>query len=91
MTVFKKFFKVKTGLQWEDRYSEGITPEPKKDAEGKPVPADEGWFQFERPTGMFAEMSIDAEISMREGDEEEEKKRQQSLLGLDQNTAIVID
>ncbi|KAK2801973.1 hypothetical protein FQN50_007531 [Emmonsiellopsis sp. PD_5] len=42
---FKKFFKAKCGTQWEERMH--VEPEPKKDEEGCPLPADENWFRCE--------------------------------------------
>lgn len=62
LTVFKKFFQTKTGLRWEEQYDDSKTPEPKRDARGEPVPADDGLFQFERPTGLLASLKVEAEI-----------------------------
>lgn len=63
MTVFKKFFKAKTGMEWEERHDDAKIPEQKKDMQGQPVPANEGWYQYERPTGLLASLRIAAEVS----------------------------
>lgn len=61
LAVFKKFFQTKTGLRWEERYDESKTPGPKRDAGGQPLPADEGWFRFEWPTGLLGRLRVAAE------------------------------
>lgn len=63
MSVFKKFFKIKTGTRWEERMNDKL-PEPKKDAKGNPLPEDEGWFRYEPPTGLLASLAMKIESSM---------------------------
>lgn len=57
MIAFKRFFKIKTGMEWEKRM-DGKPPEPKKDVEGNPLPENEGWFRYEAPTGLLASLAI---------------------------------
>ncbi|KAL1862232.1 hypothetical protein Plec18170_001057 [Paecilomyces lecythidis] len=57
MAAYKKFFKIKTGKDWDDRL-DGSLPEAKKDQEGNVLPPDEGWFRHELPTGLLASLFI---------------------------------
>jgi WGR domain len=61
--VFKKFFHMKTGLEWKDRFNDSKVP-----GMGSP---DQGWFRFERPTGLMAALNMDAERVL-DGEEMEE-------------------
>ncbi|KAL2006632.1 hypothetical protein VTN00DRAFT_9300 [Thermoascus crustaceus] len=63
MSAFKKFFKIKTGMRWEERVNDKL-PEPKKDAEGNPLPEDEGSFRYEPPMGLLASLEMKIESSM---------------------------
>ena len=53
---FKKFFKLQTGVEWEERDETKYIP-PKKDEEGNPLPAHEGWYTFARPSVLAEFMS----------------------------------
>ncbi|GAD98380.1 BRCT domain protein [Paecilomyces variotii No. 5] len=55
MAAYKKFFKIKTGKDWDDRF-DGSLPEARKDPEGNALPPDEGWFRHELPTGLLASL-----------------------------------
>lgn len=63
MTAYKKFFKIKTGKSWDERF-DGKLPEAKKDHEGNVLPPDEGWFRHELPKGLLASLLMQTEISV---------------------------
>ena len=53
MKAFTKFFKLRTGKEWEERFDE--TPLPlKKDEDGNILSAHEGWYQYENQMGLLA-------------------------------------
>lgn len=53
MGAFKKFFKLKTGREWDERFDEAPVP-PKRDLEGNVLPADEGWYYYENKISLLA-------------------------------------
>lgn len=62
--AFKKFFQVKTGVEWKDRFDDSkLLLSPKAGATGEsPLQAPEGrWFRYERPGGLMGALSNDAE------------------------------
>ncbi|KAJ9294333.1 hypothetical protein DTO271G3_6908 [Paecilomyces variotii] len=63
MKAYKKFFKIKTGKNWDERF-DGKLPEAKKDIQGNVLPPDEGWFRHELPTGLLASLLMQTEISV---------------------------
>ncbi|KAJ9266924.1 hypothetical protein DTO195F2_859 [Paecilomyces variotii] len=63
MTAYKKFFKIKTGKSWDERF-DGKLPEAKKDHEGNVLPPDEGWFRHELPKGLLASLLMQTEIAV---------------------------
>lgn len=58
-TTFKKFFKLQTGKEWEDR-ADGEFPGPKTDPDGNLLPAHEGWYTFEDKTSIFTKFIREA-------------------------------
>ncbi|KAJ5167018.1 uncharacterized protein N7482_005799 [Penicillium canariense] len=50
--IFKKFFKVETGKEWDDKNDDKL-PMPKTDAQGNPLPVHEGWYSYESKTSML--------------------------------------
>lgn len=62
--AFKKFFRVKTGVEWKDRFDDSkLLLSPKAGANGEtPLqPPEGGWFRYERPGGLMGALSNDAE------------------------------
>lgn len=53
MRSFKKFFKLKTGREWDQRFDEAPVS-PKRDLEGNVLPADEGWYYYEGKVSLLA-------------------------------------
>lgn len=52
--AFKKFFKLKTGREWDERIDEMKPLAPKVDDDGKALPAHEGWYAQENQMGILA-------------------------------------
>lgn len=53
MKAFTKFFKLRTGREWDKRFEETPLP-PKRDGDGNVLPANEGWYQHENQMGLLA-------------------------------------
>ncbi|OJJ49922.1 hypothetical protein ASPZODRAFT_22632 [Penicilliopsis zonata CBS 506.65] len=53
LTVFTKFFTLKTGKTWDKRF-DGKYPPRKTDEEGNILPAHEGWYEYEPRMGLLA-------------------------------------
>lgn len=53
MKAFTKFFKLRTGREWDNRFDETPLP-PKRDEDGNVLPANEGWYQYENQMGLLA-------------------------------------
>ncbi|KAF4972901.1 hypothetical protein F66182_17734, partial [Fusarium sp. NRRL 66182] len=61
--AFKKFFRVKTGVEWEDRYDDSkllVSPKAGMNGESLLQPLEGGWFRYERPGGLMGSLNNDA-------------------------------
>lgn len=61
--AFKKFFRVKTGVEWEDRYDDSkllVSPKAGTNGESLLQPLEGGWFRYERPGGLMGALNNDA-------------------------------
>ncbi|OKL64552.1 hypothetical protein UA08_00838 [Talaromyces atroroseus] len=61
--AFKKFFHMKTGLEWKGRFDDSKVP-VSCGKEGDIGSSDQGWFRYERPAGLMAALNIDAERTL---------------------------
>lgn len=63
--AFKKFFQVKTGVEWKDRFDDSkllLNPEAGSNGGESSIQAPEGgWFRYERSGGLMGALSNDAE------------------------------
>lgn len=62
--AFKKFFHVKTGVEWKDRFDDSkllVSPKGGANGESPLQPPEGGWFRYERPGGLMGALSNDAE------------------------------
>lgn len=59
--TFEKFFKMKTGLEWKDRFDGSKVPTADTVDDGGPIKPEGGWFMFERPSGIMGSLNVDAE------------------------------
>lgn len=57
VATFRKFFKLQTGKEWEDRDK---MPVPKRDPEGNLLPPHEGWYHFEDKCNIFTSFFMDS-------------------------------
>lgn len=66
--AFKKFFRVKTGVEWKDRFDDSkLLLSPKAGEDGEALqPSEGGWFRYERPSGLMGALSKDAEMAIDE-------------------------
>ncbi|RLL96620.1 hypothetical protein CFD26_106165 [Aspergillus turcosus] len=53
IAAFRDFFVAKTGKDWEHRL-DGTPMPPKQDADGRPLPAHEGWFYYETGRSLLS-------------------------------------
>lgn len=61
LLAFEKFFKIKTGLEWKDRFDNSKVPVAGTMDDGGPIKPEGGWFMFERPSGIMDSLNVDAE------------------------------
>jgi hypothetical protein len=59
--TFEKFFKMKTGLVWKDRFDDSKVPVAGTVDDGGPIKPEGGWFVFKRPVGIMGSLNVDAE------------------------------
>ncbi|KAF3391907.1 hypothetical protein DPV78_010449 [Talaromyces pinophilus] len=62
--AFKKFFRVKTGVEWKDRFDDSkllLSPQTDANGESPLQPPEGGWFRYERSGGLMGALSNDAE------------------------------
>lgn len=62
--TFEKFFKMKTGLEWKDRFDDSKVPEAGTMDDGGTIKPEGGWFSFERPIGIMSSLNADAERNL---------------------------
>ncbi|QGA15265.1 hypothetical protein EYB26_002922 [Talaromyces marneffei] len=65
--AFKKFFLVKTGVEWKDRFDDSKLPlSPKAGANAEiPLQPPEGtWFRYKPPSGLMGALNHDVEIAV---------------------------
>jgi hypothetical protein len=62
--AFKKFIRVKTGVEWKDRFDDSkllLSPKTGTNGESALQPPEGSWFRYERTGGLMGALSNDAE------------------------------
>lgn len=73
--AFKKFFRVKTGVEWKNRFDDSkllLSPKAIADGESPLQPPEGGWFRYERSGGLMGALSNDAEPATDQGAQDNE-------------------
>ncbi|RAO66112.1 uncharacterized protein BHQ10_002124 [Talaromyces amestolkiae] len=73
--AFKKFFRVKTGVEWKDRYDDSkllVSPKASTNGESLLQPSEGAWFRYERPGGLMGALNNDA-VSVNDQDVQDDE------------------